>query len=98
PPGTTLLSYATLFRSRQGIAVVRNEHGGPCRRFYGRESRHIERGQKPTRDRRHRCEMPAAVATQPQPIACIGAGCVGLGIVEIRSEEHTSELQSRVDL
>ena len=50
----------------QGIAVVRHEHGIPCRRFHEPEARHVPGRQEPALLGRNRGEVAPAIALQPE--------------------------------
>src|SRR5206468_12942784 len=97
-PPSTLSPYTTLFRSRAEVdqlvmGRIKTLHlhqlpvhlpGGGAVVFVG-EAVHVE-GQQVV-PRRNRLQRQAAVVQQQL-----------VGLVELRSEEHTSELQSRSDL
>src|SRR3712207_9072403 len=91
PPGSTLFPYTTLFRS-----VVADEDGLGHRRH--------EPDAPPALGRPRRGRAPAAVVDDldAQGGGGVGGGRLGpegelhgTGLVGTRSEEHTSELQSR---
>src|SRR3712207_9066918 len=91
PPRSTLFPYTTLFRSREGV-LQRVDVAGRLQRarVNGRHSRHARAaGAGPEAgaldgavDGTAAVDIPAAVLP-------------GLGDESLRSEEHTSELQSR---
>src|SRR5207247_8847914 len=92
PPSSTLFPYTTLFRSRHLL-----------KRCLDRDVRRRLRDIGEARVQIDSCLANAgaatepAVATSPRRIA-IGAS-IGVAVLLVaRSEEHTSELQSRVDL
>src|SRR5207249_10060635 len=91
PPSPTLFPYTTLFRSRRGSRDALR------RRTRSRAERRDSRGQGgPRRDRNHREGKlgPSDAAVRPEP----GGVVVASPSRSRRSEEHTSELQSRFDL
>src|SRR5438067_9121793 len=92
PPRSTLFPYTTLFRSKlrwHRLATLKAWKGDAN----DRERNAIERNWL-SDDRRVCTERPA-----PQPITQHHHGsCVARGAFRMRSEEHTSELQSRFDL
>src|SRR2546428_4669489 len=82
PPRSTLFPYTTLFRSRR---AVRGEAlGAPGGRVRPREGDLVLDQELPHRDRVRRSRGPLAPPRVLRP--------------HLRSEEHTSELQSRSDL
>src|SRR5207247_8438561 len=93
-PCTTLVPYTTLFRSDVGCRTTEENRGG-------HEAARVDADN----GRRDRCPDPRilVVATQDS-CEVVRRGEDGTGAnfwahaVEYRSEEHTSELQSRVDL
>src|SRR5207249_11480969 len=88
PPSSTLFPYTTLFRSRDdfdqrgGLHRLGNVHGVAGGERAGAVFCARERGE------RHRGHVPAAI--EPQRAHALEQ--------RVRSEEHTSELQSRFDL
>src|SRR3712207_7548750 len=81
PPRSTLFPYTTLFRSEQPLEDLPGDHAGDLR---------VDAGQRadPARDR----------GEDDHPV--VAGGEIGVGrrphaAVDVRSEEHTSELQSR---
>src|SRR5699024_12146198 len=90
PPSSTLFPYTTLFRSRRrGPAAVRSHR--PTRRL----------ATYPRRNHREHLHTTYPTSTrQPRPSTCFNAGTVAERPrgTTTRSEEHTSELQSRFDL
>src|SRR5690606_40316402 len=94
PPSSTLFPYTTLFRSEQiaglkvaavGRVVGEQLRGGPV---------HVPCG---AAAQAHRLQLPAGHFRRLQP--CLKAdGKSAAGLIGLRSEEHTSELQSRENL
>src|SRR2546422_5316416 len=82
PPRSTLFPYTTLFRSRDRSPAEDNTRSGASPAFGTRETPSIHRSRAP-------CRVPwnrtAASRSRPR-------------VPETRSEEHTSELQSRLHL
>src|SRR5688572_32075235 len=86
PPRSTLFPYTTLFRSVRGVCGQRHDAGHVAGdRFGDRDYRryHVGGGE---RDSQVRAE------------AGVGMLDAGEGAISIRSEEHTSELQSQSNL
>src|SRR5438874_5865397 len=82
PPRSTLFPYTTLFRSRPAGALAGEERAGR------REERRVGREVGEVR-----------VRVTPVSLALLGRRADrGLELLDRRSEEHTSELQSRRDL
>src|SRR2546426_4809379 len=86
PPRSTLFPYTTLFRSHRAHAT----RGDPVRR------RTASRGNR-ARPGDESFVCPARRAVYGRRPA-IGGGTAGRGPLPIRSEEHTSELQSPCNL
>src|SRR5690606_41828211 len=87
-PGTTLFPYTTLFRSRRaGRLRDVHPHAGARRRAVPRRA-----------GRGKRRATGARVAPRPDPARRADAQHRRLGRAVARSEEHTSELQSREKL
>src|SRR2546429_1176718 len=84
PPRSTLFPYTTLFRSDQRN---RRQRAACAARLLSRDVL------VPARHRRRRQRTPAAVARRDDDRSC-GAAVAA----RMRSEEHTSELQSRLHL
>src|SRR5690606_39325141 len=86
-PVSTLCPYTTLFRSARAAGGVQG-HPRPFRRTQGQ------------RARRHRRQVPPGGAPRPHRAPGGGAGVppAALPARGVRSEEHTSELQSRENL
>src|SRR3712207_7882728 len=79
PPRSTLFPYTTLFRSVVGRDL--------CRHF-------SDQGDG-FRGLRHQGQGQETGGLQGIPVGFAGRGGVGEGRLVVRSEEHTSELQSR---
>src|SRR5206468_9934177 len=92
PPAIYTLSYTTLFRSDHRDAGTRD----PVREHLrlGRRRRRVLRSDQDTRRCGDRTELAAEVPVAQR----LAAGGVALRRRGDRSEEHTSELQSRSDL
>src|SRR5206468_5220220 len=82
PPTSPLFPYTTLFRSRQRPRIARRDAGARHLREPGGLFRVVSR--VPLLSRLHRSRL--------------GLRRGGIGRGRVRSEEHTSELQSRSDL
>src|SRR2546422_5189251 len=82
PPRSTLFPYTTLFRS----PTLRTTLRGRCR--------------SSSADRLHRADEVAGVETGGDQVGCTLGECAwpGTAVIAGRSEEHTSELQSRLHL
>src|SRR5690606_40034051 len=87
PPRSTLFPYTTLFRSCRGCQLINVALGGTL-------IEHLPEGEGGVRHRASESESAR------HPVAAWGrlAGILGCGEIEPRSEEHTSELQSRENL
>src|SRR5437868_2540992 len=92
PPRSTLFPYTTLFRSVPGGA----DGGAGAVRGRG-DHRRVAAPRRGPRGRRDRDRPGRRLARGPAPVLRRVAG-PGRGRVPDRSEEHTSELQSRFDL
>src|SRR3712207_7029804 len=90
PPRSTLFPYTTLFRSREELLQIAAHDGIDVSVTLTRELPEGWRGYS----RRIDEELLDAVAWRPdeRPLVYV---CGPTGFVEARSEEHTSELQSR---
>src|SRR3712207_9573911 len=91
PPRSTLFPYTTLFRSREGAPL-----DGEAATYDA--SCHLLHGQKAhTSPLRLLGAVPGLrlVPLEGSDVCCGGAGVYNLVETELRSEEHTSELQSR---
>src|SRR5690606_40360062 len=82
PPSPTLFPYTTLFRSHHAAAVPEQQHGAQRGHRLGQRAR--ERAQP----------------LGPHELLVVGAGerAEPAALEVLRSEEHTSELQSRENL
>src|SRR5207247_3973017 len=88
PPRPTRFPYTTLFRSRL-VARFRARLQVSRQRLLGAHARRRLLGEGAARSQPHRRRRPRAVRVRR---------IVFLSNAQLRSEEHTSELQSRVDL
>src|SRR3712207_8770769 len=84
PPRSTLFPYTTLFRSPPPAAWV-DKHRRRTRRTDDRKGTRRDDERRPRRTIRY----------QPAPVGRTVATTAALGRTLSRSEEHTSELQSR---
>src|SRR5690349_23234890 len=82
PPRSTLFPYTTLFRSGTGPAILAQ---GPCRPRGPRQGREAPPGEPDAGKRQAAGGGDGGAPRAQEP-------------PELRSEEHTSELQSRRDL
>src|SRR2546421_6775934 len=82
PPRSTLFPYTTLFRSTRHVAAAAAQHGATLV-YYSTD--YVFDGKS----------GPYAEADTPSPVSVYGRTKLE---AEQRSEEHTSELQSRSDL
>src|SRR3712207_7107317 len=90
PPRSTLFPYPTLFRSGRQPAARPGPPDGPG------EGQPVLRRADGELGLRRAVELPDAAVGQgieDRPLERLGAGCA-----RVRSEEHTSELQSRQSL
>src|SRR2546421_9073325 len=87
PPRSTLFPYTTLFRSQKLMALLRRKA------FVAKAIDHpvVNADQRVHLGLADRCEMRGEIALADQLRA-------GSNQIQRRSEEHTSELQSRSDL
>jgi hypothetical protein len=66
-----------------GIAAVGDDHGPPGGCLEKRQAGDVERCEKAILRERHLGEMAFAITSQSEPIACVSARGIRLGIVEI---------------
>src|SRR3712207_6898111 len=90
PPRSTLFPYTTLFRST--VRRVR-----PLLRARGprTDGRALRRGDEPTRHPPRGVDLPPRGARERRRAHELPVGAIEHEQVAVRSEEHTSELQSR---
>src|SRR5690606_41174978 len=89
PPRSPLFPYTTLFRSL--LEGLLHRAGGDVERLDG------EGAQQDGGGERHH-EQQGQLDPQREVVAFVRLGQAALGLAVLRSEEHTSELQSRENL
>src|SRR2546422_10670654 len=94
PPRSTLFPYTTLFRSRKGVRItlMPSLRKTPSKAALNFESRVVD--QEPDAAKSRGEAEVARLLSDPAPARVCGAA----GELNARSEEHTSELQSRLHL
>src|SRR5207302_11480454 len=91
PPISTLFPYTTLFRSCSGWPPAAQIF---CRRPSGSANRPPATARRPCEN----CARPPSTAGSPRPPPAAAAVPSAPSAPSARSEEHTSELQSRENL
>src|SRR5207247_11053128 len=92
PPTSTLLPYTTLFRSQPSAPLPKTDAPKPALRLEAPDAPQPQRGLILPKNSTSRSLQDTIRDAARSPSAGGRSGAV------IRSEEHTSELQSRVDL
>src|SRR5207249_8192595 len=90
PPRSTLFPYTTLFRSWPLSFLLRERPGGRCAMYNPRDMRLKTNG--------FRSIALIAAGSPLRGLCAVGCLILGASLAAQRSEEHTSELQSRFDL
>src|SRR3712207_8943523 len=88
PPRSTLFPYTTLFRSGVDVGQARLEGHARSAVLHVERVRHAD-------DARFERERPPALAVPDDGVRDLARDHRALGLLVDRSEEHTSELQSR---
>src|SRR2546422_5772038 len=88
PPRSTLFPYTTLFRSQRDGEITWHGAGSSLRQRFDRRDHLSQR----------RFQAGAAVAGDERAAEDDRIGAAARGLDGLRSEEHTSELQSRLHL